>query len=136
MPTESPSEFLLAAGKTFPWHELYVPDIDAAKTFYTQALGFETEEYPMGDGFVYHMLKKNGSGVAGMMSTASGPAEGAPTHWAVYTAVDDVDQRVDKCVSMGAKVVVPAMDVPSVGRMCLISDPQGAHIWLFTPVPM
>ncbi|MEG0172581.1 MAG: VOC family protein, partial [Aeromonas sp.] len=33
-------------------------------------------------------------------------------------------------------VVVPPMDIPTVGRMALIADPQGAHIWLFTSAPM
>lgn len=124
-------EHALAAGRAFPWHELYVPNIDQATEFYTKALGMETEDYPMGEMGNYRMLKVGGKAVAGMMSTSGGPAAGAPTHWAVYHSVDDVDARVEKCVSMGAKVVVPAMDVPNVGRMALISDPQGAHIWLF-----
>ena len=78
-------------------------------------------------------IKYKEGAVAGMMSTSEGPSQGAPPHWAVYLSVDNVDQRLEKCVSMGAKIVVPPLDVPNVGRMALISDPQGAHLWLFTP---
>ena len=53
------------------------------------------------------------------------------THWATYFSVDDVDARIAKCKEMGATVLVEPMDVPTIGRMALISDPQGAAIWLF-----
>lgn len=126
-------EHSLAAGRAFPWHELYVPDVQKGIDFYVQAFGMETEGFPMGEMGTYHMLKVNGAAVAGVMSTSEGPAQDAPTHWAVYLAVDDVDARVAKVEALGGKVVVPAMDVPTVGRMALIADPQGAHIWLYKP---
>jgi predicted enzyme related to lactoylglutathione lyase len=129
--TPTMEEHALNQGSTFVWHELYVPNPDAAIDFYVNALGFGKSEMPMGDQGSYMMLTKNGKGVAGVMSTSEGPAQGAPTHWAAYIAVDDVDARIEKCTQMGATVVVPAMDVPSVGRMALIADPQGAHIWLY-----
>ena len=123
-------EHAVTQGSTFVWHELYAPDAAKAIEFYKTCLDFGSQEMPMGD-FTYHMLTKNGQGVCGVMSTSEGPAEGAPPHWATYLAVDDVDARVTKCTEAGATVVVPAMDVPTVGRMALIADPQGAHIWLF-----
>jgi len=58
-----------------------------------------------------------------------------PPHWAIYMAVDDVDAKVEEAVGLGSTLVVPAMDVPTVGRMALMSDPQGAHFWFFTPNP-
>jgi uncharacterized protein len=125
------SEHALNQGSTFVWHELYAPNAKAAMDFYVAALDFGTQEMDMGEFGSYLMLTKNGKSVAGVMSTSEGPAEGAPPHWATYLSVDDVDARAEKCVSLGATVVVPAMDIPGVGRMCLISDPQGAHIWLF-----
>jgi predicted enzyme related to lactoylglutathione lyase len=45
--------------------------------------------------------------------------------------VDDVDARLAKCKEMGATVLVDPMDIPKVGRMALIQDPQGSVIWLF-----
>lgn len=126
----------LASGRAFPWHELYVPNLDKALQFYTEALGMGTEDYDMGPAGTYKMLTVNGTAVAGVMPTNVPEMAEVPPHWAVYLAVDDVDARLEKCQAMGATVVVGPMDVPNVGRMCLIQDPLGAHLWLFKHVPV
>jgi len=56
--------------------------------------------------------------------------EGTPPHWNVYFNVEDVDASVAKAEELGAKSAVPAMDVPGVGRMAMVGDPQGAMFWL------
>ena len=53
-------------------------------------------------------------------------AMGAPPHWIGYTAVDDVDASVKKATSLGGKVLAPAFDIPKVGRVAVLADPQGA----------
>lgn len=121
----------LAAGRAFPWHELYVKDADSGVRFYTEALGFGTQEMDMGPMGTYKMLTYNGTAVAGVMPTDNPEMQNVPPHWAAYLSVDDVDARVAKVVELGGTVVVPAMDVPTVGRMALIADPQGAHLWLY-----
>ena len=128
-------DHVTAVGKTFVWHEVYAPDAEAAVSFYTQALGFGTQKMEMGEMGSYTMLTKDGVGVAGVLSTNQPEMQGVPPHWATYLAVDDVDAKVEACKALGATVAVPAMDIPTVGRMALIADPQGAHIWLFTPDP-
>lgn len=126
----------LSQGRTFVWHELYTPDVKGAVEFYTGVLGFGTQEMEMGEMGTYTMLTKDGQGVAGVMDTAVLEMPDIPPHWAVYTAVDDVDGRAAAAEAAGGKIVFPAMDVPTVGRMCLIQDPQGAHVWLFKPADM
>lgn len=121
----------LASGKAFTWHELYTPDRAASLEFYQKALGMEVMESENPETGPYTMLKINGAPVAGLMETSTPEMQNVPPHWAVYLAVDDVDARAAKCVELGGSVAVPAMDIPTVGRMCLIADPQGAHIWLF-----
>lgn len=113
------------------WHELYVADSQKAIDFYKEALDFGIEGMPMGEMGTYNMLTRNGQPVAGILSFSQVGKQDIPPHWATYLSVDDVDKRIDKCVGMGATLVVPAMDVPGIGRMALIADPQGAHIWLF-----
>jgi predicted enzyme related to lactoylglutathione lyase len=51
---------------------------------------------------------------------------GVPTHWLAYTSVENVDGAVEKAQSLGAEVLVPPMDIPNVGRMAILRDPQGA----------
>lgn len=135
MPTETFDEQAINNGRTFVWHELYVPSTEAAVDFYTKALDFGSESMDMGDMGVYHMLTRNGKAVCGMVSTSIEQMAGVPPQWATYLSVDDVDARLAKCQELGATVVVPPMNVPTIGRMALIADPQGAHIWIFRPDP-
>jgi predicted enzyme related to lactoylglutathione lyase len=123
----------IAQGKAFPWHELYTPDVTASIEFYTKALGLETEAMEMGEMGTYHMLKHGGAAVAGVVDTNQPHTAGTPPHWAVYMRVESVDESLAKVEEFGGKVLAPAMDIPTVGRMALIMDPQGAAIWLFTP---
>lgn len=122
------SEHALAVGKTFPWHEVYTPNVQGTLDFYTSSLGWETESMDMGQG-PYHMLKANGTSVCGVFDSAQ--ANDAPPHWSTYIAVDNLDDRLAKCTANGATVVVPKMQVPTVGWMAMIADPFGAHVWLY-----
>ncbi|MCX7310337.1 MAG: hypothetical protein NTV56_01075 [Alphaproteobacteria bacterium] len=57
-----------------------------------------------------------------------------PEAWMSYLAVDDVDARVKKALAAGAKLMKPAFDVPNVGRIAIITEPNGAGIGWMTPV--
>lgn len=131
MSTDTLNQHALLEGKTFTWHEVYTKDSGKTIDFYTKALDFGTTSMDMGGGFTYHMLTKDGQGVCGVMGTNTPEMENVPPHWSVFLAVDHCDERLAKCLELGAKVVHGPMDVPTVGRMVLIEDPQGAHIWLY-----
>ncbi|MBS1722023.1 MAG: VOC family protein [Armatimonadetes bacterium] len=132
MATDTMEQMALNQGKTFCWHELYVPKAQEAIDFYTNALGFGSEDMQMGDGMTYRMLTRNGQGVAGVWGTTENEQmKNTPPHWSTYLAVDDVDARLQRCQDLGAQVIVPPMDVPGIGRMALIQDPFGAMIWIF-----
>ena len=128
----------MAEGYAFPWHECYVPDDAKAVDFYTNALGMGVQKMEMPGMPPYTMLTHQGTPVCGVVSTKSPMMAGkdVPPHWAVYMNVDDVDARIAKVKAAGGTLVVEPMDIPTVGRMALIADPQGAHIWLFKPNPM
>jgi uncharacterized protein len=49
-----------------------------------------------------------------------------PPHWLCYIGTADVDATVRQAVELGGKVATPAYDVPGVGRMAVLNDPQGA----------
>jgi len=136
--TPTPDQHAAAEGYAFPWHECYVPDVQKAVDFYTTALGMGTQKMEMPGMPPYTMLTHNGNPVCGIMSMSSPEMApmNIPPHWSVYMSVDDVDARIAKVKDAGGQVVVEPMDIPTVGRMALISDPQGAMIWLFKPNPM
>ncbi len=59
-----------------------------------------------------------------------------PEGWLSYIAVDDVDARVKKALTLGAKLMRPIFDVPNIGRIAILTEPGGAGIGWITPLPM
>jgi predicted enzyme related to lactoylglutathione lyase len=104
------------------WNELISPDLATATAFYTDLLGVDWEEQPMDGGPTYTCLIVDGRQVGGAMPPMM---EGVPPHWNVYFNVESVDDTVAKVVDLGGSVVAPAFDVPGVGRMAVLADPQG-----------
>jgi len=50
-------------------------------------------------------------------------------------AVDDVDASVAKAKKAGGKLMRPIFDVPDVGRIAILMQPDGAGIAWMTPKP-
>jgi len=110
----------------FSWSELMTGDPAAAAAFYGPLFGWRVETVDMGGG-PYHLLKVGETAIGGIMKT---PAEAGPMPpaWGCYVTVEQVDATVARVTALGGKVVVPAMDIPGVGRMAVIADPQGATL--------
>ena len=114
----------------FSWFELMTTDVDGAKKFYTDLFGWETEDMNMGD-MNYTVVKVAEEALGGMMKTPP-QAEGTPPNWGVYVTVDDVDVTAQNAEELGGKILVPPTDIPTVGRFCVLQDPQGAVISAIT----
>ncbi len=110
----------------FGWFELMTTDMDAAKKFYAGLFGWKPKDMPM-PGMKYTVWNVNGDDVAGMMPIPE-EAKGMPPAWCVYITVDDVDAVAKRAVELGGKLDRPAMDIPEIGRFCVLQDPQGAYI--------
>jgi predicted enzyme related to lactoylglutathione lyase len=48
----------------------------------------------------------------------------------IYVSVADLEASIATSTSLGGEVVVPPMPVPTVGRIAVVKDPQGAVIGL------
>ncbi len=116
----------------FCWHELMTRDSQAAQAFYTAVVGWETSEGPFVPGGRYCILNAGGVPAGGLMPL---PQEGLSPAWTGYVAVDDVDESAALAQRLGATIHVPGTDIPNVGRFAVLSDPQGASIALFKPLP-
>jgi predicted enzyme related to lactoylglutathione lyase len=118
---------------TFYWNELMTRDVERAKKFYGQTIGWSFEAMPTPDGGTYWLAKMDDEPVAGIFDI-SGPEYGqVPESWMAYLAVDDVDARVQRAVKAGAKLMKPAFDVPGVGRIAILMEPGGAGVGWMTP---
>lgn len=112
------------------WCELMTTDVAAAKQFYGKLFGWEMEDKNL-TGTPYTVASSGGVGVGGIMALPSDMA-GIPPHWGVYITVDDVDATARQAEELGATVCLPPTDIPTVGRLCVFRDPQGAPITVIT----
>jgi predicted enzyme related to lactoylglutathione lyase len=118
---------------TFYWNELLARDVEGAKKFYADTMGWSYDAMPMGPGMTYWIAKMGDQPVAGIFDINGPDYKGMPESWMPYIAVDDVDARVKKAVKGGAKLMKPAFDVPGVGRIAVLMEPGGAGIGFMTP---
>ena len=108
-------------------------DPEAAKTFYGAVVGWETESFSPGDKG-YTILKAGGRGIGGILPMPEGPREaGARAAWLGYVAVPDIDQAAREIEAAGGALHRDIMDIPHVGRVAMVSDPQGAAFYLIAP---
>ena len=120
----------------FIWYELITPDPDASKAFYDAVVGWNIDAEPAAH-MDYRMIAIPGGGNAGgvMRLTDAMQAQGARPVWLGYLGVDDVDAMVTAVEHAGGKTLMPAQDMPDVGRMAMIADPQGAPLYIMKPTP-
>lgn len=108
----------------FVWRELMTNDLERAREFYAALLGWQWESMDMGDS-AYWVAKVGGQYAAGMMKLP----EGVPMPcWGTYVSVENVDLVCEAAKSHGGEICAPPMDIPGVGRIACIQDPQGAAI--------
>lgn len=110
----------------FSWSELQTDDPKKAVAFYSELFGWTVEAMDMGSG-PYHVLKVGEESIGGISAKPPGN-EKMPSMWGSYVTVDDIDKTVKQCVKLGGKVLMGPMDIPTVGRMAVLQDPQGAMI--------
>ena len=106
------------------WAELHTPNPEASKAFYTALFHWSSKEDPSGQ---YTEWLLDGYSIGGMMVIPSEPQDMSP-QWMIYASVGDCDETLAKAADMGGTTIVPAQDVPNVGRFGVIADPTGAVI--------
>lgn len=114
----------------FSWNELMTTDVEGARQFYQQLLGWKLEDFADAKE-PYTMASAGDIQTAGLMAIPA-EAQGMPPMWGAYVTVDDVDASAAETEKLGGKVVLPVTDIPKVGRFCVIADPQGAMLSLIT----
>jgi predicted enzyme related to lactoylglutathione lyase len=113
------------------WYELLSTDPDASKKFYDHVVGWTVEAEPAGEMDYRMIATSGGDNVGGVMRlTPEMQSGGAKPTWLFYIGVDDVDASVAKVVANGGNVLMPAWDIPGVGRIAFVTDPQGIPFYI------
>jgi len=110
------------------WNELVTTNVAGAKKFYGGLLGWKNK--PFGEAPGYTIFMRGRDMVGGLMKC---PKPGCPAQWIPYVIVDNVDATVKKAKKLRGKVVMEPFDVPTVGRIAVLVDPQGGAIGIFKP---
>ena len=96
----------------------------------TEAKACDSTENKSCEGKNYNLFILNDRPIGGLMPVCD---PNQRPMWVSYVVVPDVDATAKHAEEMGAKLCVPPFDVPSVGRICVFADPQGAVIGIWAP---
>jgi predicted enzyme related to lactoylglutathione lyase len=114
----------------FVWDELIANDVEAAKQFYAQVLGWQIGEME-GEFGTYTIVKgASGADAGGIMGRMPDMPPG-PAFWIVYIGTNDVDATAARARELGGVIQRDPFDVPTVGRLAFVADPTGAAFGLF-----
>jgi uncharacterized protein len=114
----------------FAWYELATTDMESAKAFYSDVLGWGTQDVPA-SGLAYTLFTAAGAAVSGLMELPKeATASGLRPSWLGYVGVDDVDAAANRIEELGGAVHVPPTEIPNLSRFSIAVDPQMATIAL------
>ncbi|MGW1929254.1 VOC family protein [Streptomyces sp. NPDC001919] len=119
------------------WVELHTEDPEGVLAFYRTLFGWRSAEMDA-PGMRYRVLSTaegdqqdaSFGGAAELQDIRRGP------RWMVYFDVEDADATVASARSHGGSVLMPAADIPDVGRVAWLADPFGAPFAVLKPAPM
>lgn len=118
------------------WAELHVGDPQVALDFYGRLFGWRSQEMDA-PGMTYRVLStaegdQQDASFGGVAPLQEG---GHEARWIPYFAVDDADEIVARSTGHGGSVLMPAADIPDVGRIAWLADPFGAPFAILKPSP-
>ncbi len=114
------------------WYELLTTDPESAQNFYPHVVGWTTGQWDAGAN-PYTMWLAGDVGIGGVMQLPDeAVARGAPSHWLMYVSTPDIRATADKATELGAEVMTE-LNIPEVGDIAVVQDPQGAMFAAYQP---
>lgn len=120
---------------SFIWYELMTTDPDGAKDFYDAVIGWGIA--PPNDNMDYRMIQRSDGGSAGgvLPLTDDMQQHGARPAWHGYLNVSDIRAAVEAIENAGGRILMGPQEIPEVGPIAMVTDPQGASFYVMTPNP-
>jgi predicted enzyme related to lactoylglutathione lyase len=117
---------------TIGWVDLTVPNAEPVRDFYASVTGWRPERVPMHGYDDFNMLPPDGDAPAAGICHARGGNAALPAAWLIYITVEDVDVSAGLCKDQGGRLVIEPRNMGEMGRFCVIEDPAGAVVALFS----
>jgi uncharacterized protein len=109
------------------------PDPQAAAAFYSDLLGWETEDLmPEDHPGSYVLGRVRGRHAAAIVSEHGAPAPPEPV-WTTLIWVESADETAAKAAELGGTVIAQPFDSPGGGRQAVLADPAGAVFSVWEP---
>ena len=115
------------------WYELLTTDMKAAEKFYTAVVGWAVQAFDQSPQPYDMWARGGGIPIGGVMDIP--PGMKFPPHWEMYIAVENLDAAIAKIERLGGSALGPLIEVPTVGRMRTMKDPQGVVFAIIEPAP-
>jgi predicted enzyme related to lactoylglutathione lyase len=126
--------------------EIHASDPATVQAFYESVFGWRFQQWgdipywlvTTGDGDPMQGVPHTAPGVDGGLLPRQGPApeSGQPVNAFVMTVeVPDCDGYVEKALAAGGRVALPADDMPGVGRLAYVADPDGNLVGMLQAEP-
>ena len=107
------------------WHDLTVPNAAQVREFYQSVIGWEADEFKVGDYNDYVIsTAQNKQTVAGLCH-ARGDNANLPPQWLVYIKVHNLDASLEAVRRNGGEILVGPKPFGNA-RFCVLKDPAGA----------
>src|SRR5262249_34102519 len=114
----------------FVWYELMTTDMEAAKAFSAEVVGWGPPDARM-PGMTYTLFPAGGASVSGLMGLSEDARKsGLRPSWLGYVGVSDVDATADRVKELGGAVHVPPTGIPNISRFSVAAYPQMTNITL------
>lgn len=113
----------------FVWRDLMTDDPERAKPFYAALFGWEYVERTA-QGRPYSLVKSGGRTIGGIAKAERKVPDQPSSQWLNFLSVADVDRAAQQTRAAGGSVLLAPFDVPKVGRVAVVLDPQGAPLGL------
>lgn len=113
------------------WYELMTTDVKGAEAFYTDVVGWSVSPFEDSPDYYGVWTRKDGTGIGGVMAIPEGMT--FPPHWGMYIGAPKLEETVAAIERLGGSALTDVIEVPQVGRLRTMRDPQGAAFSLLEP---
>lgn len=116
--------------------EIHASDAAGSQRFYCELFGWKICQWGENPYWLIETGPKEAMGINGGMLPRHGapPVEGQAVNAFVCTVgVEDLDQTVAKALALGGTVALPRMEIPGVGSLAYLKDPDGNIFGVLQP---
>lgn len=112
--------------------EIVASDVEQVKKFYEELFDWKITKWDKGEYWMVDTGPMSEMGIGGGITKREG--EYKDMHAFVSTVtVDNLDEYIEKAKAAGGEIAVPKMDIPDVGSMVYVKDPDGNMFGILQP---